>query len=240
MPNFLDHVKMTVSGTPGTGTITLGSAVAGFQSFAGASATSGATYPYEARDGDAWELGWGVYTTAGTTLARTLIASSTGSLISLTSSAIVSVVAHKEAIKFSGCRVTKASDQTGANYVGGVAVAWDSEIYDTDGFHDNVTNNNRLTPPSGRGINYVELVAHWRGENHTSGTFAGAFIRRNGTTTIVTQRIELTATSARIEVHSGPVAHTDGDWYEVVFEAESDTTVDVISVVSFFSIRVVG
>lgn len=28
-------------------------------------------------------------------------------------------------------------------------VGWDSEVYDTDGFHDNVTNNSRLTVPSG-------------------------------------------------------------------------------------------
>lgn len=240
MPNFLDHVKMTVTGTPGTGTITLGSAVAGFQSFAGAGAVDATVYPYEVRDGDAWELGWGLYTVSGTTLARTLIQSSTGSTLSLTSASIVSVVAHKEAIKFSGCRVTKSVDQTGANYTGGVAVAWDSEVYDTDGFHDNVTNNTRLTPPSGRGITKVELVAHWRGENGTSGTYANVFIRKNGTTTLVTQRSELTDTTIRLVASTGPVSHTDGDYYEALFQAESDTATDVVSIVSFFSCKVSG
>lgn len=50
---------------------------------------------------------------------------------------------------FRGTLVKKSADQTGANYSGsGVVVAWDSEIYDTDGAHDNVTNNTRLTIPA--------------------------------------------------------------------------------------------
>jgi hypothetical protein len=241
MPNFLNHVRVATA-TTGTGTATLGSAIAGFQAFAAAGATDGKVYPYEIRDGDAWELGWGTYTSSGTTLTRSLISSSTGSLLNLSGNAVVSVVAHAESLRFMGARVRKATDQTAANYTGGsVAVAWDTEDFDTDAFHDNVTNNSRLTPPSGRGINYVELTAHLRVDTtHTSGTFASCFVRRNATTTLATQRIELTATSIRIVVETGPAAHTDGDFYDCVFETESDTSIDINSAISFFSVRVVG
>lgn len=68
-----DRVKET-STTTGTGTYTLAGAVAGFQSFA--TIGNGNTTWYLATDGTDWEVGIGTYTTAGTTLARTTIISS--------------------------------------------------------------------------------------------------------------------------------------------------------------------
>lgn len=94
MPTHANRVKMTVSGTPGTSTITLGSASSGYQSLASAYGAN-ATVDVMILDGTAWEVARDcAYTHSGTTLSRgTLEASSTGSAISLTSSAVVSVIA---------------------------------------------------------------------------------------------------------------------------------------------------
>jgi hypothetical protein len=36
-----------------------------------------------------------------------------------------------------------------------LTVAWNQEFYDTDGFHDNSTNNSRITIPAGKGGKYL-------------------------------------------------------------------------------------
>jgi hypothetical protein len=92
MANLLNNVAQ-LTATTGTGAVTLGAAVAGAQTFAGGGAVNGGAYSYRIDDGAAWELGEGVYTASGTTLSRSLVSSSTGSLLALTGAATVSVLA---------------------------------------------------------------------------------------------------------------------------------------------------
>ena len=65
-----DRVQVT-STTTGTGTFTLGSAVAGFQDFSVIG--NGNTTYYAIVGGAEWEVGLGTYTSSGTTLSRTTI-----------------------------------------------------------------------------------------------------------------------------------------------------------------------
>lgn len=71
-----DRVQVT-STTTGTGTFTLGSAVAGFQDFSVIG--DGNTTYYVIANGTDWEVGLGTYTASGTTLSRDSILESSNS-----------------------------------------------------------------------------------------------------------------------------------------------------------------
>jgi hypothetical protein len=91
-----DLARMTTA-TTSTGTITLGAAVSGFLTFAGAGVANGETVRYAIRDGANSEVGTGVYTSAGTTLTRTPIKSTNANAaINLSGTAEVAIVGAAE------------------------------------------------------------------------------------------------------------------------------------------------
>lgn len=93
MAKLVNRAKMTTA-TTGTGTITLGSASSGYQSFADAGVVNSDVVRYVIEDGSAWEIGTGTYTAAGTALSRTVAESSNAdAALNLTGSAVVYVSA---------------------------------------------------------------------------------------------------------------------------------------------------
>lgn len=76
MADFKDRAWMNVSGTPGTGNITLGTVVAGNQSFTDAGAVDGTQYGYVVVDGNDWEEGSGTPSSSVTVFQRTTVSRS--------------------------------------------------------------------------------------------------------------------------------------------------------------------
>ena len=93
MTKLVNRAKMTTA-TTGTGTITLGSAVDGFQTFADAGVVNTNIVRYVIEDGSNWEIGLGTYSSTGPTLTRGSIESNNAdAAISLSGNAVVFLTA---------------------------------------------------------------------------------------------------------------------------------------------------
>ena len=93
MAKLFNRAKMT-TGTTGAGTVTLGSASSGFQSFADAGVSDGDVVQYVIEEGANFEIGTGTYTASNTTLTRTPTESSNSdAAITLAGSAQVAITA---------------------------------------------------------------------------------------------------------------------------------------------------
>ena len=97
MSLILNRAKETTA-TTGTGTVTVSGAVVPFQTWAAAQAGTSTTrrYSYMIEDGNAWEIGEGIFNEGAGTITRNLVASSTGSLLNLSGSATISCVAKEK------------------------------------------------------------------------------------------------------------------------------------------------
>lgn len=178
---FLDRA-MVKTATTGTGTITLGAAISGYQLFAAAGLADGDTVHYTIVDdgvGGAWEIGLGTYTAAGTTLARTLIASSSGGLLSLSGNARVFVSAlasdfTKTAGNFARRNGGLEVWQGGAGGAASFAVPAASTQYTADGWYLFTNTNQAYTVSQQAGL--------------TNGSQWCAKVQRNaGQTGVLTQ-----------------------------------------------------
>jgi hypothetical protein len=112
---------------------------------------------------------------------------------------------------FRGALVNNSVGQTLAT---SDTLEFDSEIYDTDSIHDTVTNNTRLTVPSG--VTRVKL----KGQCGVSATITGSItmsMTKNGATPDVgvTQKIDYSASSPVVQVFSPVFDVTASDYFEL-------------------------
>jgi hypothetical protein len=138
-----NRAKMATA-TTGTGTITLGAAVADFQTFGDAGVVDADIVRYVIEDGADWEIGTGTYTATGTLLTRTVSESSNAdSALNLTGSAVVFIGATAE--DFASILKTNETANLTAAYTAAV---------DDDGTQTSGT----YTPTTAAGSNYKKII----------------------------------------------------------------------------------
>jgi hypothetical protein len=158
--------------------------------------------------------------------------------------------AELRALMFCGAQAKKSVDQTGVNFsqaIGGAVVTWDTEVFDTDGWHDTGSNTSRMTVPSGLGITKVMVSSHVKLSSNAIGNSCLMRIRKNGSTeyTHIAQLVDDEAAAPLYANVCGMLPATAGDYFEVhlylnAFAGAADTSVTVEAEQSSFSIMAVG
>jgi hypothetical protein len=245
MTRILKDNVVETSTTTGLGDITLAGAVTGFFAFSQVCSV-GDTFYYqiEAIDGSgnrtgAQECGLGTYS-ALNTLTRTLVQSSSNANAAVNFGAGTKrcmIAKTAASFDFRGAKAKKVADQTAQNFTTAAAVIWDTEDYDTDALHDNVTNNSRMTVPAD--VSYVKLIGSVRLANVTASNAVVLTIRKNGTTTISQSCGNITLTNPGLIILSAVEAVVATDYFELLIQIGTDTSVDITAQGSFFAMEVV-
>jgi hypothetical protein len=130
MTKLVNRAKMTTA-TTGTGTITLGSASSGYQSFADAGVVNNDVVRYVIEDGANWEIGTGTYTASGTTLSRTVSESSNSdNAITLSGTAVVYITAVVADILQPDNNLSELTNTSTARSNLGLAIGTNVQAYD--------------------------------------------------------------------------------------------------------------
>jgi hypothetical protein len=146
------------------------------------------------------------------------------------------------ALTFSGARVGKSVDQTAANYTAGAKIAFDQEDFDVGSWHDNVTNNTRLTVPSG--VAYAEFFLVLSIDLLTATDLLDCALYKNGALyQYFISRYSRNNTFTAIAFASGVLAVSPGDYFETFLQVNADTSITLYASTGggcHFSARAVG
>lgn len=104
-----------------------------------------------------------------------------GQVLTADSTAATGLAWASASSSFVGCRLKKSggANQSISNSTSTI-ITWDAEDYDTNSFHDNATNNTRVTIPSGKGGKYLFSVTGWWASNTTGSRHM--YLQVNGST----------------------------------------------------------
>jgi hypothetical protein len=153
-----------------------------------------------------------------------------------------SLVAVAAVPRFMGAQVNLVASTAAQNHAAGIAIPFGAEQYDTDGFHDTVTNPARMTIPAGLGIKKVKVSATVRVSAITAGSDNFLAIRKNGAEAYLgspaLHHENSAATSTTISVSSGAIPVVAGDYFECWFST-SDTSTGLEADRTSFGIEVV-
>lgn len=200
-------------------------------------------YMIEAVDGSniptgEWETGLGTYSAANT-ITRTTVHNSSngGAAVSFSAGTKrVSLSITSTQSKLMGARVIKSADLTAQNLTTGAVIAFPAEEFDNGGFHDNSTNNSRITIPVG--VNWVRLEGNLNLNNLVGSNSLFLSIRKNGVYFICRAQPTSSFNDNSTYITTGPIRVSPGEYFELFAQVTSDTSTDIIAHNSWFTIAV--
>ena len=165
-----------------------------------------------------------IYSSSGSTPARLGIGS-TGQVLTVSGGVPTWATPAAGGLTFVGCSLYKSGSQTISNATR-TALSFDLEEYDTDAFHDNTTNNSRITIPSGKAGKYLftATVSMASGANEREMT-----LFKNGTLVKIMSQIYASTGGGFYQNASCVLDLSVGDYVQLYFYQGSGGNLTVYS-----------
>ena len=195
-----------------------------------ATASSGMTNPMTTT-GDT------IYSSSGSTPARLGIGS-TGQVLTVSGGVPSWATPSGGGSTLVGCSITRTTTQSIANSTW-VALAFDSESFDTDGFHDNATNNSRITIPTGKGGKYLITSTIQWDASATGRRSLKIYINGVASSTYFTE-LSPTASTYPFNLFTGVLTLAAGDYIQTYVNQSSGGTMNPDGTVMFFNAIYLG
>jgi len=133
---------------------------------------------------------------------------------------------------FKGAKATLSADLTSQNFTSIGTIPFDAEDFDTDTFHDTVTNNDRFTISSTFNGYYVEVSAHLRITLGTDGDYTILLIIHYNSSDVeqdrwAVQNDDISVSTNQLYLSTGPINVATGDYFTANILKESDTSITV-------------
>ena len=137
-----------------------------------------------------------------------------------------------------GALVKKSANQSISNGADNT-LTFDQEEYDTDAIHDNSTNNERLTVPSG--VTKVRLVGNVRWASNASGYRQIKFNKNGANFLGLGGVLQINTATSMDESISSPILEvTSGDYFELIVFQNSGSALNVLtSDFTYFAMEIV-
>jgi hypothetical protein len=158
---------------------------------------------------------------------------STGLAVTGAATISTTLSVNSRPVIMAGCRVTHNATQAVATATN-VALAFNTERFDTDNFHDTVTNNSRLTVPAGLAGKYL-IYVHVEWAANTDATARILQLRVNGGTYIGLDSKPAIATASITTRHSMSTVYdlAVNDYVEIVVHQLAAGSINITSVGNF-------
>lgn len=138
---------------------------------------------------------------------------------------------------FVGCVAYKTTTSQSAATATEVKVSFNAEEFDTDSFHDNSTNNTRITIPSGKGGKYL-FIANLSWTSNNTG-IRQIYFMKNGTTVIFGNVILSASSSDSTNICASGIADlTAGDYVELCAYQTSGGSLNIAAIQNATRIQV--
>ena len=136
-----------------------------------------------------------------------------------------------------GAKATKTAGQSlaDATYT---PLTWDSEAYDTASIHDNVTNNSRLTVPTG--VTRIRIRANIGFSSGTAGV-RSVSLYKNGGTQIQVNVVNVVASyNMWVPLVSDLLTVTGGDYFTIEALQSNGGALSILNTLTWFEMEIVG